>query len=142
MRCSHLQNNWLFALASVALLICLVLQLGACPCGCLEHNAWIQMLGWSMEDHAHSHDVDDLHAQVSDGSQDHDCTGELRPQYINNARPVRIAGTNDTVLEYGCTTGAVGAAPLAERRARAPGIATVRWRPHGLSLAILQVYRI
>jgi hypothetical protein len=28
------------------LLLGLIWQMGACPCGCIEHNLWLQLLGW------------------------------------------------------------------------------------------------
>lgn len=67
--------------APSVLLVMIVYQLGACPCGCLEHNAWLQLLGMSHE-HVHSPSG----SSPAWESEEHDCTGEARPTYVNNAR--------------------------------------------------------
>ena len=76
---------------SLLLAACFVYQLGACPCGCLEHNFWLQAIGFSAHEHAmpstHRPDGDQL-ASVDHG-HDHDCTGAAADVYVNNARSVR-----------------------------------------------------
>ena len=72
--------------ASTILLLLILFQLGACPCGCAEHNAWLQMMGM---DHHH---VDDPIASSRTAIQEadhHDCTGEKAKPYLDNARVVR-----------------------------------------------------
>lgn len=80
---AQLRTMPLQRLASSALLAMILFQLGACPCGCLEHNAWFQMLGLS----EHHDDV----ATASDGvsvrdAGHHDCTGEHAPDYLDNSK--------------------------------------------------------
>lgn len=71
--------------ASCVLLALVVYQLGACPCGCVEHNAWLQVLGVS--DHSHAEVAVDTEDAISI-SGDHDCSGEHVVAYMDNARPV------------------------------------------------------
>lgn len=79
----------LHRLASIALLVCLVFQLGACSCGCLEHNAWVELFQLSTDDHGHDlAQSDRASGGVSIEDNHHDCTGEARPQYVNTARDV------------------------------------------------------
>lgn len=66
---------------TIAMLICLVYQLGACPCGCLEHNAWAEMLGLSSHDH---HGVPATSTTSVSSGEDHDCKGYPRPLYVSN----------------------------------------------------------
>ena len=79
----------------------LVYQLGACPCGCLEHNAWLQWAG-VISDHGGDSDaampvseslttVSESLTTVANGDT-HDCTGEPRPQYVDNAQSTQVLG--------------------------------------------------
>ena len=70
----------------------MIYQLGACPCGCLENNAWIHLLEIGSDHHL------ELMAAPSNSavvvlaeSGHHDCTGEPRPTYFDNARPIELA---------------------------------------------------
>ncbi|WP_166831778.1 hypothetical protein [Thalassoroseus pseudoceratinae] len=79
--------------AATLMLVMMVYQLGACPCGCLEHSAWAELLG--TESANHSDDVavgvdGRSSAVVSDAT--HDCTGEARVQYLNNNRVPTLQG--------------------------------------------------
>ena len=65
----------------IVLLICLAYQLGACPCGCLEHNAWLQILGLSHHDHGPAGSPDQ---SVVAAAEHHDCSGQPRPLYLTN----------------------------------------------------------
>lgn len=72
--------------AARIIVLCFVYQLGACPCGCWEHNAWLQMVGWHHEDH-HQAATDALVDQpVLASAEFHDCTGQPQAKYLNNAR--------------------------------------------------------
>ena len=78
------------------LLAVMVYQLGACSCGCLEHNVWAQMLDLDSADHAsHSSQGAKEESDVSQvaSAETHDCTGEARAQYFNNTRVPRPQGT-------------------------------------------------
>jgi len=69
------------------LLSAMVFQLGACPCGCIEHNAWVQFLGLDAGDHDHTSVADHGTGLSSISSTDtHDCTGEGNAPFVDNAR--------------------------------------------------------
>ncbi|MFK7737681.1 MAG: hypothetical protein AB8B50_16725 [Pirellulaceae bacterium] len=73
--------------AASVLLALVVYQLGACPCGCVEHNAWLQMFGVS----SHSHEDVALGSGNAPAiSGDHDCSGEYVVAYMDNARPLVV----------------------------------------------------
>lgn len=80
--------------AATLLLSAIVYQLGACPCGCLEHNAWSQLLGLDSADHDHA--IADFEGSSRNWpallSDDHDCTGEPRIEFVDIAREPRIQG--------------------------------------------------
>ncbi len=67
------------------LLAVMVYQLGACPCGCWEHNSWLQMMGLSDHQHPIAEASDDV--SVHDPGH-HDCTGEHAPEYFDNAQVI------------------------------------------------------
>lgn len=77
------------------LLVAMIYQLGACPCGCLEHNAWAHLLGLDAE----SRDDASVGSFESPGhssvnlADTHDCTGEPRTQFVDNARGPRVEGS-------------------------------------------------
>ena len=89
--------------ASIALLVCLLFQLGACPCGCLEHNAWLEMLGIQHHEQPSDGqlstipsvkkvDVDHDHiGRIAAVEYDHECDGNGCPKYFNNARGVTLS---------------------------------------------------
>jgi hypothetical protein len=66
----------------------MVYRLGACPCGCIEHNYWLQAVG--LADDEHSHAAADLDADGIVASHEHGCTGEPEEFFLNNPR---IPGT-------------------------------------------------
>jgi hypothetical protein len=72
-------------------MLCFVYQLGACPCGCVEHNYWIQMLGMTAPDAEPSHDAThhgaDREVACHDG-HDHECVGAPARLFVNNSRQV------------------------------------------------------
>ena len=79
--------------AATLLIALMFYQFGACPCGCLEHSAWAQMLGVDasgdeVQDALGTHRRD--RAVVARGHDEHDCTGNARPKYLNNARPSSV----------------------------------------------------
>lgn len=79
----HARIGHRFRLTSIAVAVCFVCQLGACPCGCLEHNYWFQMLRLSDDGH---HDANSSAGLAWAAQDDHDCSGELRAQFVNTAR--------------------------------------------------------
>jgi hypothetical protein len=97
-------------LVPLALVAALVQQLGAAPCGCLEHNGWRQGALWLIGHTAHghpgepaagptfaSHDCEDLPA---DAAIRHTRTGaatEPGPQFFVEAVPYR-AGSRGAAL--------------------------------------------
>lgn len=95
--------------ASIALLVCLVFQLGACPCGCLEHNAWIELLGLSTGDHGHdTAHSDDGSDRISIAGNHHDCTGEAQAQYVNTARDMSVPQVDNAIPHVGPTALSAG----------------------------------
>jgi len=93
-------------IVSGLLLAMIVFQLGACPCGCLEHNAWIQMVG--LTDHHHEVAFTSDCSSIQ-GASDHDCTGEHAPDYLDNARSpgvdVRWASSITGQVQCDCSDG-------------------------------------
>ena len=79
-------------LAAFVLLAGMIYQLGACPCGCLEHNAWLHLLGIESDHHAESIAAPLTTAVlvITADTDHHDCTGESRPAYFDNARPIKL----------------------------------------------------
>lgn len=85
--------------AAALLLIVMLFQLGACPCGCLEHNAWVQLLGLSDADEIRiANPVLDQDNCISVASADHahDCIGEARPQFVDNSCTVQLRKASTT----------------------------------------------
>lgn len=69
---------------------CFLLQLGACPCGCIEHSVWVHWLIGDSAVGAVDETVDEAVADASPSphgvpDHPHDCTGGPRPSYFNNA---------------------------------------------------------
>ena len=68
---------------ATTLVVCLLYQMGACPCGCLEHNYWFQALGLAEEDHS------ETLLMASDdrflSSHDDDCDGSPALLYVDNS---------------------------------------------------------
>jgi len=67
--------------AMIVMLLALVYQWGACPCGCVEHNAWLEWVGLD-----HHHDHDHATPMAADptvsAADDHDCSGAARPYFL------------------------------------------------------------
>ena len=63
-----------------------VFQLGACPCGCLEHNYWMQLVGLSSPEPQGASDRG--HQPTAEQEHEHDCMGVGGPIYVNNVRPI------------------------------------------------------
>lgn len=69
-------------IAVFAILVAFVFHLGACPCGCIEHNAWLQVLHAADEDSSQS--GNDSRCEIA-GDHEHDCAGS-RPQFLDTAQ--------------------------------------------------------
>ena len=81
--------------AACLLLIGLVYRMGACPCGCVEHNYWLQTLGLA-SDHDHGVPMD-----LALVAQDHDCAGESPELYCDTATR---SGSDLSWLTYGLSS--------------------------------------
>ena len=87
-------------LSATMLLLAMVFQLGACPCGCIDHNAWVQLWGVESEHHKEHTLVsladDDGNSSIALArvSDSHDCTGQPRSQFCDNACSVRVHDTS------------------------------------------------
>ena len=138
--------NPLRHLAAVLLLGGMVFQLGACACGCVEHNLWAQLLGLHAEDD-HHHDSafpeNDGGESALAAEDSHECSGQPKAPFVDNARTPRA---QDALLP-GTLDGAVAVAALssptipllaARRVARPPNSA---YRA-ALCRPALQVYRL
>lgn len=63
-------------------------QLGACACGCIDHNYWLQAVGIASDHHHHAgKPAADQQNESGDrfAAVDHDCDGGTKPLYLNNA---------------------------------------------------------
>ncbi len=98
--------NLLHRCAAFLLLATMVYQLGACPCGCLEHNAWIEFLHLDHDEHSHSTPVLSLDAQIAAEPHSHghhDCTGERAAGFVDNARVLNFDSPHEHSLNLiGC----------------------------------------
>lgn len=70
-------------LSAIALTVCFVFEMGACPCGCLEHNYWLALFGHSSDSSTPAQGDHDTGLLVA---SDHDCTGKSRDEFVNTAR--------------------------------------------------------
>ena len=68
-------------IAVFAILAAYIFHLGDCPCGCIEHNAWLQGLQ-SIDKDSTEFGSDSLCEVASD--HDHDCDGS-RPQFLDTS---------------------------------------------------------
>ena len=76
----------------LVLLACFALQLGACPCGCMEHSVWVHWLTESGDGDGELAGSPHDHSDHSDhADHPHDCTGVPRPAYVNTALAASIA---------------------------------------------------
>ena len=116
----------------------MLFQLGACSCGCLEHNVWVQLIGIDSDHHEEDFGSTADHLLVSD---DHDCSGEPKAQYFDNSR-----STKTKVKTVHCF--AIPPAVIADSYYRLNGKASWYFFQHrecsallhALSLPALQVY--
>ena len=91
-------------LAAYAVLAGMAFQLGACPCGCVEHNAWVLLAGIGTDDHNHIPVTDSSGSRefavesqlviACDAGHDH-CAGGLQDYYLDNSQSRRSWGTGD-----------------------------------------------
>lgn len=96
MRQRHPHRHITNSLAVCLLVAGMVFQMGTCPCGCLEHNAWVQLAGLRHDD------IETLAIQgadapvVSEGglcvavTDNHECDGQPALDYLNTARSVDV----------------------------------------------------
>jgi hypothetical protein len=122
----------------------MVYQLGACPCGCLEHNAWLQWAGITADHYggavASTPAAESL-ITTADGDY-HDCTGEPRPQFVDNARSARHMGdffASLATVVYILNASVDDTATVHGRFERGSDSASLA---HALSRPALQVYRL
>ena len=80
-----LTHRRMHRIASAVLMVGFIYQLGACPCGCLQHNYWAQALGMSPHDSHEAVDTTQLELHPGHG---HDCRGVPARVFINNSRAV------------------------------------------------------
>ncbi len=102
----RIKRQTLGRVTSMVMALCFVYQWGACPCGCLEHNAWLRWLGVVSHDHDHAEAAFPGAPSVA-SSEDHDCTG--RPPAVwtkSKNSSLRIA------LLSSRSTSALGMQPL------------------------------
>jgi hypothetical protein len=101
----------LMRLVAVAILASFTWQLGSCPCGCFEHNAWVQM--FVSNEHAEVRHDEQSPASTRDDSpviyrsetsllaceHDHErCTGG-QASYLDNSRTDSLSGASRTVTQ-------------------------------------------
>ncbi|MCC9643212.1 hypothetical protein LOC71_13085 [Rhodopirellula sp. JC740] len=139
-------------LVQCVLVIAMLYQMGACPCGCLEHNAWLQLLGGFSHADGHPHpslvqlsqnDSATTAAGEVSNSDDHDCTGEPTTLYTRSSRnPMPANGDCVQSLDFVDTAnGAFGALMVvADERRR--GIDLRGPNVRALSRPALQVFRL
>ncbi len=125
-------------LACSVLLAMIVFQLGACPCGCLEHNAWFQMLGFG--DHDHGLASTDGVTSVQDAGHD-DCTGELAAAYVDNSRLLNRDPASRSAFETSAPDNQLGDTTTPDLRALQPNRDDLAIM-HAPALSALQVYRL
>ena len=94
---------------SILMAVCVVYQLGACPCGCLDHNYWWRMLAIADHDHHGSRGPAGT-TQVAE--DDHDCTGAPQRQFVNTARSPKHESDLIRVSQPACRCQDVSAAIL------------------------------
>lgn len=82
------QNRRFARLTSAMLVSCVIYQIGACPCGCLEHNYWLGLAGFV--DHHESIVGASATAAVA-GTHEDDCLDHHPSPYVNTTRRVEIA---------------------------------------------------
>lgn len=68
---------------AATLVVSLCHQMGACPCGCIEHNYWLQALNFAEEHHSAASVIASDHLSLS--SNEHDCVGSQKLLYLNNS---------------------------------------------------------
>jgi hypothetical protein len=69
---------------SLVMTLCLVYQMGACPCGCWEHNHWFAMLGLE-QDERQAPILPTTVGRVLSSADSHDCTGAPKPLYASQS---------------------------------------------------------
>ena len=128
--------------AAYVLLMGMVFQLGACPCGCVEHNVWMQLFGIGIDDHQGELPSSTASALPAADADHHDCTGLPRPSYVDNARLYRVAAPDlqEVMVPVGVTADMqCGPSPSFRHfSSRSNSLAVA----HAPSRSKLQVYRL
>jgi len=124
----------------------IIYQLGACPCGCLEHNAWAQLLRLNSTHNNHHpatvRTSGGVAAWAALDEHTHDCTGEAGWPYFNNSRVPSLQIKSEAVVTLASTAVAVLPPDSVAAEMRYPqcnallAVAAARCRP------ALQVYRL
>lgn len=121
------------------LLVLIVFQLGACPCGCLEHNAWVQMLGLSSH---HDHHLSEAETdQTTIEGSDHDCNGRPGAVYFNNAISVNADHAYNQGNSVAASCGSLELLTVAILDSSSLDSCRFR-RTYAPSLSALQVYQL
>ena len=98
----HIRKPDLRKIIVMVVFLGLTYQAGACPCGCLEHNVWVQMLGWGDDPHQHA-GVPSSGADVERATQvashhDHDCEGLPPSLYVSSMERMLRPGERTSEL--------------------------------------------
>ena len=91
------------SLVRTVLAVCLLYQVGACPCGCLDHNLWALTLGLASGE---SPVASEAATTYTVAAEEHDCHGEASSVYVNTARTIKVPGITL------CSTQAISATPI------------------------------
>ncbi len=79
---SLVQNN---RIATAFIVGCFFYRFGACPCGCFEHNYWVQAIGIVGPEHDHA----PTEGSVPTVTDQHHCSGAFAVDFVNDARLVK-----------------------------------------------------
>jgi hypothetical protein len=108
----HNQSRTRFVrFVAVAILVSFTWQLGSCPCGCFEHNAWVQM--FVSNEHAEVPHDEQSHAFTRNDSpadyrlitsllaceHDHERCNGGQTSYLNISRTDSLGGASRTVIQ-------------------------------------------
>ena len=125
----------LHRLAALALLVGIVYQLGACPCGCLEHNMWVALLGLDSDGHSDA-GAGRADTMVHSTDHEHDCTGKAKARYLDNSNKAPRTASFDLIIVRLVTPQTAVLPRVSYRKRHGPP------RPPECSLSALQVFQL